>query len=193
MQRFFLFWKTWPIIREDVIWTWSIHHHTDVNILQQYSDVKIFKLMIKCLKDELCGFRTVFAYRGGRICRCVSKLYPPKDTPILWVGDAEGGGLVFFHPYGTIINADHVGVGCVFRNNITIGNKEKNGRLSRPWLGNFVDVGANATIIGGIKIGNNVAIGAGAVVVKDVPDNCVVVGNPAYIIMENGIRCNKKL
>ena len=38
---------------------------------------------------------------------------------------------------------------------------------------------------GGVKIGNNVIIGAGSVVVKDVPDNCVVAGNPAKIIKNN--------
>ena len=43
-------------------------------------------------------------------------------------------------------------------------------------------IGANATIIGGVKIGNNSVIGAGAVVVSDVPDNAVVAGNPAKVI-----------
>ena len=43
-------------------------------------------------------------------------------------------------------------------------------------------LGANVTIIGDITIGNNVTIGAGSVVVKDVPDNSVVVGNPARVI-----------
>ena len=42
--------------------------------------------------------------------------------------------------------------------------------------------GCHVAIIGDITIGNNVTIGAGAVVVKDVPDNAVVVGNPARII-----------
>jgi len=56
-----------------------------------------------------------------------------------------------------------------------------------------VFVGPNVTVIGNVTIGNNVVIGAGAVVSKSVPDNCVVVGNPAYIIMQDGIRCNKKL
>lgn len=46
-------------------------------------------------------------------------------------------------------------------------------------------VGANVCIIGKIRIGNNVIIGAGAVVTKDVPDNSVVVGNPMRIINRN--------
>lgn len=103
------------------------------------------------------------------------------------------GGILFHHPFATVINAEHIGYGCVFRNNTTVGNKSKDGELVRPWIGNNVDVGVGAIIIGDVHIGNNAKIGAGAVVVKDVPDNCVVVGNPAYIIKENGIRCKKQL
>lgn len=57
---------------------------------------------------------------------------------------------------------------------------DKNGK--RPIIGDNVFLGANVTIIGGVRIGNNVEVGAGSVVVKDVPDNCVVAGNPAKII-----------
>lgn len=41
---------------------------------------------------------------------------------------------------------------------------------------------ATLVIIGGVNVGNNVIVGAGSVVVKDIPDNCVVAGNPARII-----------
>ena len=51
-----------------------------------------------------------------------------------------------------------------------------------PTIGDNVSIGANVNIIGNITIGNNVEIGAGSVVVNDIPDNCVVVGNPARII-----------
>lgn len=44
--------------------------------------------------------------------------------------------------------------------------------------------GAKVMIIGGIRIGNNVTIGAGSVVVKDIPDDCVAVGNPARVIKQ---------
>ncbi|MBE6229436.1 MAG: hypothetical protein E7119_02460 [Bacteroidales bacterium] len=60
----------------------------------------------------------------------------------------------------------------------TLGAKEG----KRPIIGDNVTLGATVTIIGDVHIGNNVIIGAGTVVVKDIPDNCVVVGNPARII-----------
>ncbi|HAB26474.1 MAG TPA: serine acetyltransferase, partial [Xanthomarina gelatinilytica] len=51
-----------------------------------------------------------------------------------------------------------------------------------PIIGNDVTVGANVVIIGNITIGDHVVIGAGSVVVKDVPSNCVIAGNPARVI-----------
>jgi serine O-acetyltransferase len=48
-----------------------------------------------------------------------------------------------------------------------------------------VEICTGAKILGPVRIGNNVIIGANAVVVKDVPDNCVVAGVPARIIREN--------
>lgn len=58
--------------------------------------------------------------------------------------------------------------------------RKKNSK--RPVIGDNVTLGANVTIIGDVHIGNNVIIGAGSVVVKNVPDNCVVAGNPAKVI-----------
>ena len=65
---------------------------------------------------------------------------------------------------------------------VTIGNKGNGSRREiTPTIGDNVSICANATVIGGIKIGNNVVIGAGSVVTKDVPDNCVAYGNPAVL------------
>jgi maltose O-acetyltransferase len=51
-------------------------------------------------------------------------------------------------------------------------------------IGDNVWIGGNTTILPGVTIGSNVTIGAGSVVVKDIPDNCVAVGNPARVIKE---------
>ena len=96
-----------------------------------------------------------------------------------------GPGFRIDHGQALIINDRTVfGAGCTVRNSTTIGNKRlKDGTYSRPPIfGDRVDVGANAVIIGPITIGNDCAIGAGAVVLKDVPDGHVAVGNPARII-----------
>ena len=52
-------------------------------------------------------------------------------------------------------------------------------------VGDFSTIGANATILPNLKIGRNVIVGAGSVVTKDVPDNEVVVGNPAKFLKKN--------
>jgi acetyltransferase-like isoleucine patch superfamily enzyme len=52
-------------------------------------------------------------------------------------------------------------------------------------IGEFCFIGADAIIMPGIKIGNNVIIGSGAIVTKNVQSNCIVVGNPARKIKEN--------
>ena len=96
-----------------------------------------------------------------------------------------GPGFRLDHGQALVVNDGTVfGAGCTVRNSTTIGNKRlKDGTYSRsPVFGDRVDIGANAIIIGPITIGNDVAIGAGAVVLKDVPPNCVVVGNPGRAI-----------
>lgn len=96
-----------------------------------------------------------------------------------------GPGFRVDHGQALVVNDGTIfGAGCTVRNSTTIGNKRlKEGGYSRaPRFGDRVDIGANAIVIGPITIGDDVAIGAGAVVLKDVPANCVAVGNPARII-----------
>jgi putative colanic acid biosynthesis acetyltransferase WcaB len=96
-----------------------------------------------------------------------------------------GPGFRIDHGQALIINDGTVfGRDCIVRNSTTIGNKKlKDGTYSRaPIFGDRVDIGANAVIIGPITIGDDCAIGAGAVVLRDVPARHVAVGNPARII-----------
>ena len=100
-----------------------------------------------------------------------------------------GSGLLLFHAYGTILNASSIGKNCRIVHNVTLG--DKNG--GKPTIKDNVEILTNAVITGDITIGNNCVIGPGAVVYKSIPDNCVVVGNPAYILKENGVLVNRKL
>ena len=96
-----------------------------------------------------------------------------------------GKGLIIYHGQAMVINdGTIIGENCTIRHCTTIGSKQnENGSYSScPVIGNNVDIGSNVCIIGPITIGNNVKIGAGSVVIKNVPDNVIVVGNPARII-----------
>lgn len=53
------------------------------------------------------------------------------------------------------------------------------------FIGDYCFIGANAIIMPGVKIGNNVIVGSGAVVTKNIVSNCIIAGNPAKIIKEN--------
>ena len=91
------------------------------------------------------------------------------------------GGLMCYHPFATVINAKSIGKNFQFRNGLTIGNTGNNNKML-PVIGNNVTVGVNVVIIGDIAIGDHVIIGAGSVVVKDVPSNSIIAGNPARVI-----------
>lgn len=91
------------------------------------------------------------------------------------------------HFGGIVISGDAVfGDDCVIRNGVTVGLKNT-GQRGAPTLGNRVDIGAGAKILGPIKIGDDVLIGANAVVITDVPSNSIAVGVPARI-RPRGIR-----
>lgn len=96
-----------------------------------------------------------------------------------------GRGLRITHPYGIVISEFAVmGENCTIFHQVTIGMNEHKRDINNgvPKIGNNVYIGCGAKLIGGITVGDNVIIGANAVVVKDVPSNCTVVGNPAQII-----------
>lgn len=76
-----------------------------------------------------------------------------------------------------------IGKNCIIGSCVTIGGKS--GWYEVPVIGDNVEIHSGAKIIGPVRIGNNVIIGANAVVTKDIPDNCVVAGIPAKIIKEN--------
>jgi serine O-acetyltransferase len=75
-----------------------------------------------------------------------------------------------------------IGDDCLIRHGVTIGNKGRADPFGAPTIGDRVELGAGAKVLGRIRIGNDVIIGANAVVVKDVPDFAVVGGIPARII-----------
>ena len=85
--------------------------------------------------------------------------------------------------FGIVINPTAtIGKGTVIQHGVTIGSRHDINETIAPQIGENCYIGAKATLIGNIRIGNNVKIGAGAVVLQDVPDGATAVGVPAKII-----------
>src|SRR5882672_10251721 len=92
-----------------------------------------------------------------------------------------GRNFVIDH-FGGIIISGHAKFGdnCRIRNGVVVGLRRVEDKRA-PIIGNNVDIGSGAKLLGPIRIGNNVLIGANAVVLCDVPDNSIAVGVPAVV------------
>ena len=124
-------------------------------------------------------FRNLFYHRIGPVLEMLIGWWRPGDRYFVLSKTMKiGPGAYFAHPFASEFNAKSIGKNFSCRHLTTLGNKADGDNENRPIIGDNVTLGVNVTIIGGVNIGNNVTIGAGSVVVKDIPDNCVAVGNP---------------
>ena len=98
-----------------------------------------------------------------------------------------GPGLYLAHGCGIVINRRAViGENCNIGQHVTIGSKSRGERAGNPVIGDRVYIAPGAVIIGAITVGDDAAIGANAVVTRDVPPGAVVVGVPAEKISDAG-------
>lgn len=98
-----------------------------------------------------------------------------------------GRRLSIRHPVGVVIGpSTRIGDDCIVLQGVTFGQRREedakiDGRIN-PAVGSRVQIGANAILLGAITVGDDASIGAGAVVLHDVPAGCTAVGNPARIL-----------
>jgi serine O-acetyltransferase len=98
-----------------------------------------------------------------------------------------GHGLFIGHFGGIVVNENAIiGRNCNLSHGVTIGQKNRGHFKGVPIIGDAVYIGPGAVIIGSVSVGSNVAIGANAVVVDNIKDNEVVVGNPARVVSSKG-------
>ena len=88
-----------------------------------------------------------------------------------------GGGLFIQHGFATMITAESIGENCWINQQVTIGYSSG---ARAPIIGNNVMITCGAKVLGDITVGDNVVIGANAVVIRDVESNCTVGGVPAH-------------
>lgn len=104
-------------------------------------------------------------------------------------GAKIGGGFFIDHGMGVVI-----GETCEIGNNVTIfqgvtlGGTGKECGKRHPTIGNDVLIGVGAKVLGPFKVGDGAKIGAGSIVLKEVPPNCTVVGNPGKLVRCCGMK-----
>lgn len=132
----------------------------------------LYRLMQWCQAHHLKPLAMVFNKLNVLFSRCV-----------IGRGATFGPRFVLIHSLGVVINSDVVGGSDVkLEHGVTIGAEKG----EAPRLGSSIFIGAGAKILGGITIGDNVKIGANAVVLSDVPSNCTAVGIPAKPVTKPG-------
>ncbi|ABA50371.1 serine O-acetyltransferase [Burkholderia pseudomallei 1710b] len=142
-------------------------------------------------------------FRIANYLACRSRLTLALGAPVIalyivvcdWIMGIEipvktkiGKGLTLYHGTGLVINGYcEIGERCVIRHGVTIGNTLRpDGTYSGvPSVGDDVEFGAHSIALGEIRIGHRARVGAGAVLLRDVPDGGVAVGVPARVL-ENG-------
>ena len=106
-------------------------------------------------------------------------------------GATIGRGVFIDHGMGVVIGeTSEIGDRCLLYQGVTLGGTGKNHGKRHPTLANNVVVGAGAKVLGAIEVGANTRIGAGSVVVRNVENNCTVVGIPGRVIHQSGVRIN---
>ena len=126
----------------------------------------------QCCKNKL--LRLYYRYRFSRI--------RDKNGIEISVQNQIGKGLYIGHPYGITLNPSVViGENCNLHKGVTIGRENRGPRKGTPTIGSNVWIGINATVVGNITIGDDVLIAPNSFVNCDVPDHCVVFGNPCII------------
>ncbi len=159
------------------------------NIKADFKVNYMFKSKLILLLFRVCSFLN----RQNKVIRLLSmpifilyKLFTEFFLGVeLPLNTTVGKGLAIYHGFGLVVNPGTViGDYCVLRHGVTIGNKLlKDGTESKcPRIGDFVEVGANAVIIGDIIIGDKAKIGAGTVVTKNIPAGKVAISSQLKIL-----------
>lgn len=161
-------------IEKDVDRFWAVHYGRKPDNYR----IGIIRELANCVE-----FRNLFFYRCGSIGRKLShiSLFFLKTQQLLFFGvdrSRLGGGMFIQHGYCTVITAQSIGENFWVNQNVTIAYSHR----GIPIIGDNVHIASDANVVGGIKIGNNVTIGAGTTVVRDVPDNTLVVSQKARYI-----------
>jgi serine O-acetyltransferase len=126
-------------------------------------------------------------YRRGwyTLARVVSQFSRTLTGIEIHPGATIGRRFFIDHGMGVVIGETaEIGDDVLLYQGVTLGGTGKEAGKRHPTLGNGVVVGTGAKILGNIRIGNHVKVGAGSVVIHPVPDSCTVVGVPGRVVRD---------
>ena len=158
--------------------------------LKRYCQITKFQgglfISLNWFLTEYKAFRNLLQHRlknPTRSTKCwihfivARMLWKPLDSLYIVTRDI-GGGLYIQHGFSTIISAKKIGENCKVFQQVTIGYRGD----ENPVLEDYASVTCGAKVLGGVTMHKNSIAAAGAVVLKDVPENAIVGGVPAKII-----------
>jgi len=150
----------------------TVHHNLFGSLNWHLTETKEFRNLLQHrLKNPS---RTLSAWLHYFIARI---LWKPMES--LYLNTREiGGGLYIQHGFSTIVSAQRIGANCRIFQQVTIGFTTE----GSPILEDNVSVTCGAKVLGNITMHKNSIAAAGAVVLKDVPENAIVGGVPAKIL-----------
>jgi serine O-acetyltransferase len=162
----------WELIRED------FEAHGRDATRPGFQAVAVYRFGVWRMEVEPKLLRAPFSVLYRALFRSVRNFYGielPYSAKI-------GRRVIFEHQHGIVVHGQTViGDDCIIRQGVTLGIRNMDKLAEAPVLGRGVNVGAGAKIIGAVKVGDGAAIGANAVVLKDVPAGALATGVPAQL------------
>lgn len=146
---------------------------------------KVTKKRTMALVYRNVGLRAVLAFRVGQWFKSrrvpmatgfMQRLIFRRYGLEIRIGAHVGGGLYIAHPSGVVLSPAEIGDNCSVIAAVTVGMRNEH---VFPSLGDRVFLGAGCRVLGGIKLGDDVKVGANAVVIDDISADTAVVGIPA--------------
>jgi len=132
--------------------------------------------------------------RGMRLpARWVSQLSRQLTGIEIHPGATIGPGLFIDHGMGVVIGETaEIGEDVTIYQGVTLGGTGKETGKRHPTIGDCVIIGTGASVLGSVTVGEGAKVGAGSIVIKDVPPNSTVVGNPGRAVVVDGQRVDQE-
>lgn len=128
------------------------------------------------------------------LARIISQLSRFMTGIEIHPGATIGKRLFIDHGMGVVIGETcEIGDDVIIYQGVTLGGTGKEKGKRHPTIGNNVVIGSGAKVLGSFRVGDNSSIGSNAVVLREVPANCTVVGNPGRVVKRNGERVGDRL